>query len=116
MEKIRTHGRTFTGVVISDKMQKTVIVQWQIRKYLKKFERYIQQRVQVAAHNDIKAKEGDMVRIMETKPLSKTKHFTIIENLGTMKGYGQLKESLEEGKHQEKEEKAEQKTGKKKEE
>jgi len=69
MEKIRTHGRTFTGVVISDKMQKTVIVQWQIRKYLKKFERYIQQRVQVAAHNDIKAKEGDMVRIMETKPL-----------------------------------------------
>ena len=76
-----TRGRTFTGIVTSDKMQKSVTVEWQRKKFIKKYERYEFKKTKVKAHNpkEIDAKLGDKVRIMETRPISKTKHFTVIE-------------------------------------
>lgn len=78
---INTRGRTFEGRVISDKMRQTVTVEWDRKKYDSKFERYERRRTRVKAHNpdEIKAKEGDIVRIKETRPLSKTKNFIVIE-------------------------------------
>jgi len=80
-QKISTRGRTFTGIVVSDKMQQTVTVEWNRKKYVKKYERYEFKRTRVKAHNpkEINAKTGDKVRIIETRPISKTKHFTITE-------------------------------------
>lgn len=79
--KIR--GRIFTGTVISDRMQKTVTVEWPLRKFNKKYERFEMRRTRVKAHNpeSIDAKAGDLVRISETRPLSKTKNFVVIEVL-----------------------------------
>ncbi|MBC8500455.1 MAG: 30S ribosomal protein S17 [DPANN group archaeon] len=79
--KISLRGRTFEGVVISDKMHKTVTVEWKTREYIPKYERYERRRTRVKAHNpkDMNAKIGDYVNIMETRPLSKTKHFIVIE-------------------------------------
>ena len=78
-EKISTRGRTFTGKVIKDKMAKTVTVEWDRQKYVPKYERYEKRRSRVKAHNpeSINAKEGDIVVIEETRPLSKTKNFII---------------------------------------
>lgn len=78
---VKVRGRVFMGKVISAKMQKTVTVEWPRRKYSKKYERFEMRRTRVKAHNpeSIDAKEGDMVRIAETRPLSKTKNFVVIE-------------------------------------
>lgn len=80
---ILPHGRKFVGIVISDKMHKTVTVEWERTKYIKKYERYERRRSRVKAHNpeNINAKQGQKVVIMETRPLSKTKNFIVIEVL-----------------------------------
>lgn len=99
-------GRTFTGTVISAKMQRTATVEWNRRVNLPKYERYTVKRTRVKAHNPdtIKAEEGDIVRIHECRPLSKTKHFMIVEKLGKEKGFKHRMESLEESKKTKKEE------------
>lgn len=80
-KKISLRGRIFEGKVISDKMHKTVTVEWEGRKYVPKYERYARRRSRVKAHNpeSMNAKTGDFVKIMETRPLSKTKKFIVIE-------------------------------------
>lgn len=80
-ERFRTHGRTFTGIVVSDKMSKTVTVAWERRYYVPKYQRYERRYSKVKAHNpaEIDAKTGDKVTIMETRPISKTKNFIVIK-------------------------------------
>lgn len=78
-KKLSTRGRRFTGVVISDKMTKTVTVEWERRKFVKKYERYEKRRTRIKAHNpdEIDAEKGDVVVIEETRPISKTKNFVV---------------------------------------
>ena len=70
--------------MISAKRSKTAKVGWERRYDLKKYERYERRRSQLHAHNPpcIDAKEGDMVKIRECRPLSKTKNFIIVEKTG----------------------------------
>ena len=81
-------------------MQKTVNVEWEWQNYLRKYERYEKRRSRVKAHNPscINANEGDIVRIMECRPLSKTKNFVVVEVLGREKGFEQRMEAEEESK------------------
>lgn len=81
--KVRTHGRVFTGEVVSDKMHRTVTVKWERRHYVPKYQRYERRFSKVKAHNpdEIDAKTGDKVEIMETRPLSKTKNFIVIRKI-----------------------------------
>ncbi|MCF7871817.1 30S ribosomal protein S17 [Candidatus Woesearchaeota archaeon] len=74
-------GRKFTGTVVSDKMSKTVTVEWERRKYDPKYERYEKRKTKVKAHNpeNINAKTGDKVIIAETRPISKTKNFIVLK-------------------------------------
>lgn len=83
MTNISVRGKSFTGKVVSAKMHKTVVVEWERRVLIPKFERYEKRRSKVSAHNpdEINAKEGDIVRIQETRPLSKTKNFIVVEVL-----------------------------------
>ena len=84
---ISLRGRVFTGVVTSSKMQKTAIVEWSRRSKINKYERHIQKRKRLDVHvpDHIQIQKGDMVRIQETRPLSKTKNFIVIEKLGFKK-------------------------------
>ena len=78
--KIPPRGRTFTGIVVSSKAQKTVTVQWDRRVYIPKYERYLTKRSKVKAHNpDLDLKEGNTVMIRECRPISKTKKFVVVE-------------------------------------
>lgn len=83
MNAIKTRGRTFRGIVTSDKMTRTVTVSWERRHYIPKYERYSKRKTVVKAHNpdEIDAKVGDTVIIKETRPLSKTKNFIVIKKL-----------------------------------
>lgn len=82
---IRVRGRAFTGVVISDRMSKTVVVSWTRRVYVPKYERYEKRRSKINAHSPdcMDVHKGNLVKIMETRPLSKTKNFVVVEVLGS---------------------------------
>ncbi len=108
---LKLHGRTFTGIVVSKDTHRTVKVSWKTRHFVKKFERFTEKKTKVAAHNPdvISAKIGDRVIIAECRPISKTKKFVIIKNLGHSKDYMIKKESIEDDQkivNHEKEEKA----------
>lgn len=108
MQTIKTRGRTFTGIVIAAKMQSTATVEWERRQKSRKFERYEKARTRVKAHNppEIDAKKGDIVKIMECRPLSKTKNFIIIEKIGHERLFEAKQELMEESKvkHEEEDE------------
>ncbi|MBR9690083.1 30S ribosomal protein S17 [Candidatus Woesearchaeota archaeon] len=74
-------GRMFKGKIVGGPFHRTVTVEWGRRKYIPKYERYEKRRTRVKAHSTpcIEVKKGDNVAIMETRPLSKTKKFVIIE-------------------------------------
>ena len=74
-------GQVLRGVVVSDKMDKTVVVQRAFIKKIAKYERYEKRKTKVHAHNPpcIDAKVGDNVTISECHPLSKTKSYVIVE-------------------------------------
>ena len=99
-QTLRTQGRGFTGVVIADSMQKTVTVEWTRRKFIPKYERYLSARTRVKAHNpeNISAVKGDIVKIIECRPISKTKHFVITEKIGREKLFEAKEELKEEAK------------------
>lgn len=72
--------KEFTGVVISDKMQKTVIVRTMHLSKHKKYSKTIKRYNKFKAHDENgSAKLGDTVRIEETRPLSKDKRFRVVE-------------------------------------
>ncbi|ADK28147.1 30S ribosomal protein S17 [Corynebacterium pseudotuberculosis] len=69
-----------TGYVVSDKMQKTIVVELEDRKQHAKYGKTIRTNSKVKAHDeDSIAGVGDLVRIEETRPLSKDKHFRLVE-------------------------------------
>lgn len=86
---LSVRGRQFTGTVASTKMRKTAVIEFDRLYFLKKYERYEKRRTKLKVHNPecINAKEGDIVQVMECRPLSKTKNFVIMQKLGTEKGF-----------------------------
>ena len=97
---IKVRGRTFTGVIIAKDVHKTATVEWSYKASIPKYERTETRRTKIHVHNPpcINAEVGDVVRIAETRPLSKTKNFVIIENLGKEKGFEEKLEAIEEAK------------------
>lgn len=68
------------GVVVSDKMDKTITVK--VRRQMKHpmYDKYIERSSNMLAHDeDETAGEGDTVRIIETRPLSKRKRWRLLE-------------------------------------
>ena len=97
---VAVRGNEFVGKVVSAKAPKTATVEREITLYVSKFERYKKARSRVHAHNPewINAKEGDIVRIGETRKLSKTKAFMITEIVGHAK-QEMKREEMKEGMH-----------------
>ncbi len=75
----RHSRKTRTGVVTSDKMTKTVSVVMQRRFAHPVYGKQITRSKSVKARNEVGAKTGDTVRIMETRPLAKTVCWRVIE-------------------------------------
>ena len=81
-ETSRGSRKTRTGEVISSTMNKTIVVRTITRVPHRKFGKIIKQKKKFYAHDEEnKAKAGDTVRIMETRPLSKLKRWRLVEVL-----------------------------------
>jgi len=75
-------AKTLIGKVVSTKMQKTVVVKVERKFRHPLYEKVITRHKKYKAHNEeFKLKEGDMVKIIETRPISKDKHFRVAEKL-----------------------------------
>ena len=76
----RATRKTRTGLVVSDKMQKTVVVALERRVAHPVYGKMVKRTVKVKAHDEENtAKTGDLVRIAETRPLSKDKRWRLVE-------------------------------------
>ena len=78
---LAVRGRMLEGIVVSTRMQKSVVVRLTYTKFYKKYERYARMSSRITAHSTpcIPVKVGDTVRIAECRPLSKTKNFVVVE-------------------------------------
>jgi len=76
----RNNRKVYTGRVVSDKMDKTITVLVETYKFHKLYGKRVKYSKKFKAHDENnQAKTGDIVRIMETRPLSATKRFRLIE-------------------------------------
>ena len=81
---LSVRGRVFEGVVVSDKMSRTVTVELVRMQVVPKYERYERRTSKLHAHNPpcIAVRVGEKVKVMECRRLSKTKAFVVVGKLG----------------------------------
>lgn len=81
--RILPRGRIFTGIVKRKNAAKTIIIEWLRLFYLPKYERYESRLSRVAVHvpDNLEVSVGNKVKVAECRPLSKTKHFVLVEVL-----------------------------------
>ena len=76
----RGNRKTQIGIVVSDKMEKTVVVQLDQLVAHPIYKKYIKRRVKIKAHDELnESKVGDKVLIVETRPLSRDKRWRVRE-------------------------------------
>ena len=77
-----TRRQTLVGTVVSNRMQKTIVVEVETQKQHPQYKKYIRMRRRYKAHDENNECElGDMVRCMETRPVSKDKRWRVVEVL-----------------------------------
>ena len=77
---VRGDRKLRTGRVISDKMDKTVVVQVANRRSHPLYKKVMQRRENFKAHDETnECRIGDLVRIMETRPISKDKRWRVVQ-------------------------------------
>lgn len=80
MTEERNQRKVYQGRVVSDKMDKTIVVQIDTQKRHPVYGKRIKYSKKYKAHDENNsAKLGDIVKIMETRPLSASKHFRLVE-------------------------------------
>ena len=78
IKKINTNGKTFEGSVISDKMTNTIVVSLEYTSRHPLYKKIVRKHKNIYAENNLSAKIGDVVKVRETRPLSKLKRFTTL--------------------------------------
>ena len=82
MSETRNERKTRIGIVVSDKMDKTVVVAVKDLEQHKMYKKLIKKTVKFKAHDENnEAHVGDKVSIMETRPLSKDNRWRVVEIL-----------------------------------
>ncbi|MBE5784522.1 MAG: 30S ribosomal protein S17 [Clostridiales bacterium] len=80
MEQVRGNRKTRTGVVVSDKMDKTIVVAIKTKVRHPLYGKMVNRTVKFKVHDENnECGIGDTVKIMETRPLSKDKHWRLVE-------------------------------------
>ncbi len=78
---VKLRGRIFSGEVTNDVFHNTATIQFTRQYFIPKFERYEKRRTRIKAHVPpcFEVKKGNVIKVMETRPISKTKNFVTIE-------------------------------------
>ncbi len=80
MENRKSNKKVFTGLVVSDKMDKTVVVKITTKVLHPLYKKYVTKSVKYKAHDENNdAKTGDTVKIIECRPISKEKCWSMQE-------------------------------------
>ena len=83
---IKRNRKTATGQVISNKMDKTIVVSLSRKKLHKLYKKYITVTKKIKVHDEKnECNIGDIVKIIETRPLSKDKNWRLVEVLEKVK-------------------------------
>ena len=81
-ERARGHRKERRGVVVSTAMDKTIVVRVDTVKPHRRYKKVVRRSTKFHAHDEENvANVGDLVRIVETRPVSKTKHWRLAEVL-----------------------------------
>lgn len=76
----RGHRKTLVGTVVSDKMQKTVVVQVERLTMDQRFKKFVRRRKKYKAHDEAgQCRVGDKVMIVESRPLSRDKRWRVLK-------------------------------------
>ncbi|MFA5750194.1 MAG: 30S ribosomal protein S17 [Candidatus Shapirobacteria bacterium] len=76
---INNNGKTFTGQVVSDKMSNTIVISLEYTSRHPKYQKIVTKHKKIYSDNNLSAKTGDIIKVRETRPLSKLKRFTSVE-------------------------------------
>ena len=80
VEQARGRRKERRGVVVSDAMDKTVVVRVDVVKPHRKYHKMLRRSIKLHAHDEANSsKVGDVVRLVETRPLSRTKRWRVAE-------------------------------------
>ncbi len=72
--------KVLQGRVVSNKMQKTIVVEIQQRKLHRLYKKYLMRTKRIKAHDETNdCKIGDVVRVVESRPLSKEKRWRLLD-------------------------------------
>ncbi|PIP86525.1 30S ribosomal protein S17 [Candidatus Campbellbacteria bacterium CG11_big_fil_rev_8_21_14_0_20_44_21] len=79
-KQTKSNKKRMTGTVVSDKMEKTVVVE--VQRFIKhpKYKKFIKVKKRYKAHDESGSKNGQKVVIEETRPISKNKHFIVVSS------------------------------------
>ena len=78
--KKKSNRKVLTGSVVSDKMQKTVVIRITRRKLHPLYKKYVTKTKKIKAHDERnECSIGDIVRVIESRPLSKDKNWRLLE-------------------------------------
>jgi len=78
----KANKQTLTGIVVSDKMAKTIVVEITMRKLHPLYKKYVTRSKRIKAHDENNdAHVGDTVRVIEARPVSKDKCWRLAEIL-----------------------------------
>ena len=77
-------GQVLEGVVVSNKAERTISVERSYYKFIRKYERYEKRKSKINVHKPdcLDVNVGYSVKVAECRPLSKTKHFVLVEVKG----------------------------------
>mgnify|MGYP001138510333 CR=1 FL=1 len=80
MEK--RNRKTLVGTVVSNKMEKTIVIRIERRKLHPLYKKYITRTKKIKVHDEGNLCQiGDLVKVIESRPLSKDKHWSLLEVL-----------------------------------
>jgi len=76
----KSNRKILTGSVVSDKMQKTVVIKITRRKLHPLYKKYVTKTKKIKAHDERnECSIGDIIRVIESRPLSKDKNWRLLE-------------------------------------
>ena len=85
--EVKLHRRSMVGIVLSDKMNKTRVVRVERQVKEGMYGKYITKSNKFKAHDEEnRSKKGDLVNIVETRPLSKEKRWAVQKIIRTLAG------------------------------
>jgi small subunit ribosomal protein S17 len=79
-QNVQARKKMYTGQVVSDKMDKTIVIKITTKKLHRLYKKYVSHSKKIKAHDEKnEAHIGDTVRVIESKPYSKEKCWKLIE-------------------------------------